>query len=80
MLVNAFKAVGLSFRNFLSFGEAVFNMLCSCACDAIQNNAKNSIEIRLHIFAICYAVTFSSCASSASNSRRLGLISRGLPQ
>ena len=27
-----------------------------------------------------YAPTFSSCASSASNSRRLGLISRGLPQ
>jgi len=27
-----------------------------------------------------YAFTFSSCASSASNSRRLGLISRGLPQ
>ena len=27
-----------------------------------------------------YAFTSSSCASSASNSRRLGLISRGLPQ
>ena|GEM_PF-6038643 len=26
-----------------------------------------------------YTLTFSSCASNASNSRRLGLISRGLP-
>ena len=63
--------------NFLSFGEIV--MLVTCAHDEAHNNIDNKnmlIRLRTNII---YAFTFSSCASSVSNSRRLGLISRGLP-
>ena len=39
------------------------------------NPGNRREEARLH-----QTLIFSPCASSASNSRRLGLISRGLPQ
>src|ERR1035437_2479444 len=60
----------------------VFGHLLACGLQEVAGRTRNNVagnsafDLDTHDF---YAFTFSSCASSASNSRRLGLHSRGLP-
>jgi hypothetical protein len=49
--------------------------------DFFEQPLKNTIEIAaIKVIKNILRIHFPSFASSASNSRRLGLISRGLPQ